>query len=102
MTPIAWVFAFTVYATAVVFAIVLLRRPAPKKPLDRDALEATDAALRGRLTELEDRFDRHVKRDAVRAGREKADEAAQGTLPLDRAGRLSLLRQKALALKQGG
>ncbi len=98
MSNVAWVFAFMVYASLVCLAIYALRRPPLKKPLDRDALEAADAAMRGRITEIEDRFERHVKRDAVRAGREaKLDDPAQGTLPLDRAARLSILRQRAKA-----
>ncbi len=100
MTTAGWAFAGLVWLTVAAGSIawILSRAPRKSKPLDRDALEAADAALRLRVADVEDRFERHIKRDAVRAGREKAaDEAAQGVLPLDRAARLSAARTRAKA-----
>ncbi len=55
-------------------AVVLVQRsPKRRKPVDE--LEAADAALRQRVVTLEDNFERHVKRDAVRAGRAVKEDA---------------------------
>jgi hypothetical protein len=50
----------------------------PKRRKPADELEAADAALRGRINDLEDRFEHFVKRQAGRASRENADGAGRG------------------------
>jgi len=86
-------------------AYLITRRPVPKKPLERDALEATDAALRLRIIDLEDKFEAQQKRNAVRAMRERREEQLE--LPLaepDRKTRLAAVRARAAAagLVRGG
>jgi len=77
--------------------------PKRRKPVDE--LEAADAALRLRLVDLEDKFEHHLKRDAVRLGREKRE--TQQDLPgivtpgiNDRVSRLEILRQKVAAQRR--
>jgi hypothetical protein len=97
MSPAAWVFAGIVWLSiiAVVVTVLVLRRPAPKKPLERDALEATDAALRARIVDLEDKFEHYVKRETVRDSRARREvDGGQGNLPLDRAVRLQAARER--------
>jgi membrane protein implicated in regulation of membrane protease activity len=75
---------------------VVQRSPKRRKPADE--LEAADAALRGRIVELEDRFESHVKRDAVRSGRARVEDGgAQAALPFDRATRLQAVRERGHA-----
>jgi hypothetical protein len=89
---------------AAVFLIV--RQPRRRKPIDE--LEATDAALRNRIVDLEDKFESYTKREAVRSMRARREGSPdQQALPLnpiqDRAARLAELRTR-LANKraQGG
>jgi membrane protein implicated in regulation of membrane protease activity len=58
-------------------ALVVYQR-APKRRKPADELEAADAALRGRINDLEDRFEHFVKRQAGRTSRENADGASRG------------------------
>lgn len=59
------------------------RIPPPKKPLERDALEAADSALRLRINDLEDKFETYTKREAVRSMRARREDPQQ-ELPLTR------------------
>jgi len=77
------------------FALVIYQR-GPKRRKPADELEAADAALRGRINDLEDRFEHFVKRQAGRASREAAD---QPSLPLgDRATAVVELTRRARAM----
>jgi len=57
--------------------VVYQRGPKRRKPVDE--LEAADAALRGRINDLEDRFEHFVKRQAGRASAAAGDRASGGT-----------------------
>jgi hypothetical protein len=82
-------------------AYLFVRSPKRRKPVDE--LEATDAALRNRIVDLEDKFEHHLKRDAVRSLRDRKEQAEeQESLPFDKAARLSILRRKAAEQKQRG
>lgn len=69
-----------VWLSLVAFAALVLVQRSPRRRKPVDELEATDAALKNRLVDLEDKFEHFVKREAVRAGR-AARETTQQTLP---------------------
>jgi hypothetical protein len=91
------IFALLVWASLVGLAVMAMRRPTKRK--SQDELEAVLSALKHRIIDLEDQLEHHVKREAVRIGRDKR-ESAQGALPLsggldtDRPARLAALRSE--------
>ena len=93
-----WFFAGLVWLTLACLAGVLLVQRSPKRRKPVDELEATDAALRNRLVDLEDKFEHYVKRENVRDSRARREvETGQGVLPLDRAARLQAVRERGKA-----
>jgi hypothetical protein len=82
---------------ALAVAVIITKAPKRRKPVDE--LEATDAALRNRIIDLEDKLEHHIKREAVRIGRDKRESATpdmfSGTDPLSaRREALSALRTR--------
>jgi hypothetical protein len=95
MTP--WVIAAVLYCTTLAAVLWYLTRPKQKPPKASDELELSIQALRGRVLDLEDRFEHYVKRESVRAGRaaERAPQAAQGTKAAE------LARLRGVAVTKG-
>ncbi len=94
-----------VWLSVVGLAALILVQKAPKRRKPVDELEAADAALRLQIIDLRDKFEHYVKREAVRFGRAKAEEAAGGGQPMlpglgtDRASRLAAVRERIKAAK---
>ena len=101
MTTGAWVFISLAWVSLMGFfaVLIILRQPRRRKPVDE--LEAADAALRLRMVDLEDKFEHHLKRDAVRTMREKKESAPglyDAVDPLsDRRAALAALRSRVAA-----
>jgi hypothetical protein len=70
-----------VWLTIAGLCALLLYQRGPKRRKPADELEAADAALRGRINDLEDRFEHFVKRAAGRASREAAVPVDGGARP---------------------
>jgi len=68
-----------------------------KRPKSSDEVEASIAQNRLRVADLEDRVERHIKRDAVRDYRAKE---VVGDIPNDRQSRLLALRSRIAAARQ--
>jgi membrane protein implicated in regulation of membrane protease activity len=87
-----------VWLTVAGLAALVIYQRAPKRRKPADELEAADAALRGRIIDLEDRLEHFVKREATRARRESGGNDQQLGLPLDRAGAVLEITRKAKAM----
>lgn len=82
MSTAAWIFLSLVWVSAVVLVVFFFWLRSPKKRKTSDEIEGSISALRGRVTDLDDRLEHHVKREAVRIGREKRDnDLEQSRLP---------------------
>lgn len=102
MSNAAWIFLGIVWLSAVTLAVAVVVTRAPKKRKSTDELEAAIAALRNRIIDLEDKLEHHIKREAVRIGRDKKDSAQTdllaGSDPLSaRREALSALRTRVAA-----
>lgn len=95
----AAIVGLVVWLSLVGLAVALLVTRTPQKRRTPDEWEATVAALKNRVIDLEDKHESFVKRQAVRSGRQRADEVAVPSLPFDRATRLAAVRQRAAALR---
>lgn len=87
--------ASVVWLSVVAFAALLVWMRRPTKRRTTDELESIIAALRARVIDLEDKHEHHIKRDAVRAMRDRRDETAQVSPDAPKAARLAALRDKA-------
>lgn len=87
MTTIAWVYVFGVTAAALALLASIVLRSSAKKSARRDKqetieeLELSYSTLKGRLSDLEERFDRKGKRDAVNKHIDNLQAGNQGELP---------------------
>jgi len=75
----AFALAAVVWLSGVALLAVWLVQRSPKRRKPVDELEATDASLRNRIVDLEDKFEHHVKREAQRGMRAAVEQ--QATLP---------------------
>lgn len=104
MTNAAWTFSGLVFVGIVALVALSVLLHAPKKRKSTDELEVAYSALRLRLGDIEDKFEHHLKRDAVRLGREKKDDGQLALQNLavpggDRQARLSALRARIASQK---
>jgi len=88
------------YLSSLAVGVWYVSRPKQKQPITEDELERKIASLRQRTVELEDNFERHLKRDAVRSHREKT--SGELLFPETKEARLAALRARAAQLKLGG
>lgn len=103
MSSGAWVFLGLVWASVAALVALLMVQRAPKRRKPVDELEATDAALRNRIVDLEDKFEAYTKRENVRQSRARIESegAGVGRLPIkpavggDRSSYLAALRMRA-------
>lgn len=102
MSNAAWLFSAVVWLSLVALGVVVALSRAPRRRKPVDELEATDAALRNRLVDLEDKFESYVKREAVRSMRARREEpSATEHAPVSREERKADLVRRWRA-QQGG